>query len=1083
MEFRILGSLEVVDAGHVVPVSGSRQCALLALLLLHANEVVPADRLVEELWEGKPPQGARTTLRSHVARLRKALGSVGAAQPALLARANGYMLQLDPDQIDAARFERLVAVGRQAFAQNDVAAAATAFRRALALWRGPPLADFDSPAWGQNEIARLEELRLTAIEDRVEADLILGRHSELVGELETLVAEHPLRERLWGQLILALYRSGRQAEALQTYQQLRSILTEELGIEPGLALRRLEENVLLQKSELEWVPPKPPAQLPKVTETQRAETPTTETHSTPTNLPIQLTSFIGRELDVREVRKLLETGRLVTLTGAGGCGKTRLALEVATGLAGEQLDGVWFVTFAPLTDPSLVPETVASTLRVRGESERPLVDLLIDYLRPRRVVLVLDNCEHLVAACAALVDQLLRTCPEVLVLATSQEVLGVPGEVSWHVPSLSSPQPGEVSSLEELLAYEAARLFVERARAVRPELTLQEDDVPALAQVCAQLDGIPLAIELAAARISVLTVQQIAARLGDRFRLLQGGSRTVLPRHQTLRAAVEWSHDLLNPSERILFRRLSVFAGGFNLDAAEAICAGDGLDEYEVLDLLARLVNKSVVLKEDWEGGARYHLLETIRQYARERLVEAGEEAQVRTRHFSWYLALAQDAEAQAFGVAGGAVLERLAVEYGNFRAALEWSSENRESHAVGLSLAQALYPLWWLRGHLREGRAWMETLSLGMDENDARTPAVMGRAAHLTWRAADLEGAVRLADQALALARRSGCRLQIGKALKSVANLAMIRGELERANSLLEESLAIAREVGDSTLAASSLIWLGWVAQRQGRYADARARAEEFRAASDGVSWYHLTRASALLGWLEFEQGNYDAARQRLSNARTLAASMGDREYEVMALEALGNVAAAEGRHTEARAICEEALAHVEAFRQLFLVGLQAELGVLAANEGDHATAQKLVAEGTERARRLGDVFILAITRNQSGVASMLSGDALTARAAYREALEISRGAGMPWPMAASLEGLANLDAIGSQPDRAARLLGAAEALRSRVGSVQPPALRATYERGANEARAALGEAAFTASFDAGGEMPLDDAITLALS
>ncbi|MGH8905020.1 MAG: BTAD domain-containing putative transcriptional regulator [Egibacteraceae bacterium] len=1070
MEFRILGPLEVVGAGGVVPVAGSRQRALLALLLLSANKVIPTDMLVEQLWEGSPPQGAWTTLRSHVARLRKALDRAGGAgKVALLARARGYVLECDPDQIDAIRFERLVAAGRQALAADEVALAATVLRKALELWRGPPLADFISPSWSRSEIARLEELRLTAIEDRVEADLSLGRHSQLVGELEAFVGEHPLRERLWLQLMLALYRGGRQAEALQAYQTIRSRLIDELGLAPGAALRRLEEDILLQRPELEWVRP------------EAGEPP-----GAASNLPVQLTSFVGRELDVREVRKLLETTRLVTLTGAGGCGKTRLAVEVAAGLAGELPDGAWFAALAALTDPGVVPGTVASALGVRQEPGRSPVDLLIDRLRARRLLLVLDNCEHLVAACAALVDRLLRACPQLRVLATSQEALGVPGEVAWHVPSLSSPQLGEASSLEQLLHYEAVRLFVDRAHAARPELLLSADDVPALIQVCAHLDGIPLAIELAAARVPVLTVRQIADRLGDRFRLLRTGSRTALPRHHTLRAAVEWSHDLLGPSERILFRRLSVFTGGFGLDAVEAVCAGDGVDDDEVLDLLARLVNKSVVSRADWKGVARYRLLETIRQYAWERLVEAGEDADVRTRHRDWCLRLAEDAQTRVFGVDGGTVLERLAVEHDNFSAALEWSAEGVDGQQVGLRMAQALYPLWWLGGHLHEGRAWMEMLSRrtgNADEEDARTAAVMGRVSHLTWRAGDLEGAVRLADQALALARRSGHRREVGKALKNVANLAMMRGELERAGLLLQESLAIAREVDDGALAASSLIWLGWVAQRQGRYSDARARAEEFRASSGGESWYNLTRALYLIGWLEFEQGDYPAARQRLHDARALAASSGDREYEVMALEALGTVVAAEGRHAEARAICEEALAYIQEFRQLFLVGIHAVLGVLVANEGDHTAAQRLLAEGTARARRLGDVFVLVGTLTRTGVASAAGGDGATARAAFQEALEISHRAGMPWPLAASLEGLAQLDAAGAEPERAARLLGAAERIRTTTGSVQPLSLQARHERAVDQTRAALGEAAFTAAFSAGRAMPLEDAVALGRS
>ncbi|MGH8903999.1 MAG: BTAD domain-containing putative transcriptional regulator [Egibacteraceae bacterium] len=1070
MEFRILGPLEVRDEGRLVAVGGGRQRALLALLLLRANEVVPVDRLLDGLWEGSPPEGARTTLRSHISRLRKALA--GPENAKLLARAPGYVLEFDTGQLDATRFQRLVTEGRQALARGDSPVASATLREALELWRGPALAEFASAPWSEAEIARLEELRLAATEDRVNADLAMGRHGELVGELEMLVAEHPLRERLWGQLILALYRSGRQAEALQAYQQLRHHLASELGIEPNLAIRRLEEGVLRQQPELEWTPPE--------AEHPASASPTPALRH---NLPAPLTSFIGRELEMAEVRRLVEVGRLVTLTGAGGCGKTRLVLEVAAALLEEHPDGAWFVDLASLTDPALVPHAVAATLGVPEEPGRALADLLVDHLRARRLLLVLDNCEHLVAAVADLADRLLRACAGLRVLVTSREVLGVLGEVAWRVPSLSSPDPDARSSPEELLGYESVRLFLERARAARVERALSEEDLEAVAQVCVRLDGIPLAIELAAARAAVLSVDQIAARLDDRFHLLTTGSRTAPSRHQTLRATVEWSHDLLGPPERILFRRLAVFAGGFTLDAAEAVCSGGGVVEEDVLDLLAQLVGKSVVQMDDRGASVRYRLLETIRQYAREKLVEAGEDAQVRSRHRDWYLNLAEDAEAEAFGIEGRAVLERLEMEYDNFRVALEWSVEDPRGEGTGLRLAHALQPLWVLRSHCREGLAWMEAMFRRSGEDHAMRAAVAGRAANLAFRVGEPDEAVRLSDLALVLARQSGERRCVGAALKIVARLGVLsRGELDRARSLFSESLAIGQELGDEVLVAGSLLWLGWVAQRQSRYGEARAWAAKFLALSK-ERWYDLARGLYLLGWVEFEQGEYPAARERLDRCRALAASVGDRGYELRAVEALGAVAVAQGRLAQARAAYEEALTFSQELPRVFRVGLPAGLGEVALVEGDHATAQALLEEALERAQRLGDVFPLAWTHNRLARVAAARGDPVAARSSYEEALRIGRRVGMPWHVATSLEGLAALDVSGGQADRAARLLGAAEAIRAEIGAPRWPSSTDEHERLVDAARVALGEAAFGAAQAEGRSLTLDEAATLALA
>src|SRR5829696_2809070 len=428
----------------------------------------------------------------------------------------------------------------------------------------------------------------------------------------------------------------------------------------------------------------------------------------PHNLPLELSSFVGREKELAEVKRLLENNRLLTLTGSGGCGKTRLALAVASELVEAFEDGVWLVDLAPLADPALVPQAVASTLGVREQSGRILTEILYAYLRSKKVLLVLDNCEHLIEACAKLSEVLLRSCPQLRVLATSREALGITGEVTWLVPSLTLPDLRHLPAFESLPRYESARLFLERTAAVKPTFVLTEQNAGAVAQICYRLDGIPLAIELAAARTKVLSVEQVADRLDDTFKLLSAGGRTAVPRQRTLHATMDWSHELLPEEERTLFRRLSVFAGGFTLEAVESVCAGEDLTRDEVLELLSHLVDKSLVMVREESGEARYRLLETVRQYGWEKLSESGEEEQVRERHAGHYLTLAEEAEPELKGEGQVAWLKRFEREHDNLRAAMRWLLDRGESEKA-VRLGWALWLFWWIRGHFAEGRRSME--------------------------------------------------------------------------------------------------------------------------------------------------------------------------------------------------------------------------------------------------------------------------------------------------------------------------------------------------------------------------------------
>jgi DNA-binding SARP family transcriptional activator len=554
MEFRILGPLEVHDDSAPVRVPGAKERALLADLLVNAGRVVPADRLVEDLWGEHPPGNPANTLQGRVSALRRALGSAGSGM--VVTRPPGYALNVDPGQVDATRFERLVAEAT-ATAAGDGPRAARLLEEALGLWRGPALAEFADQPWAQAEAARLEELRLAATEALVDLRLAAGGHAGLVGELEGLVAAHPTRERLRGQLMVALYRSGRQADALGAYTEAREVLAEELGIDPSPELQRLYQAILVQDPALEAT--------------------TLDRGPGRHNLPERLTSLVGRDEELRELAKLVEQHRLVTVLGPGGAGKTSVAVELARQLAPGVPDGVWLVELAGLADPALLAEVVVAALglveEAGGAAPPPAPERLATFVADKALLLVLDNCEHLVGACAELAQRLLAAGPEVKVLATSRAVLGVPGEVVWPVPPLAVPEapdpevipapggatgPGPAAAAdapEALARYDAVRLFWERAAAADPGFALDAASAPAVAELCRRLDGLPLAIELAAARVRFLPPAEIVARLGDRFGLLAGGSRTVAARQRTLRATVDWSWELLEQREQVLFRR------------------------------------------------------------------------------------------------------------------------------------------------------------------------------------------------------------------------------------------------------------------------------------------------------------------------------------------------------------------------------------------------------------------------------------------------------------------------------------------------------------------------------------------------
>jgi predicted ATPase/DNA-binding SARP family transcriptional activator len=801
MEYRILGPLEVFHAGSLLQVGGPRHRKLLVLLLLNAGDVVSCERLIHALWGQDPPASAQSMLHVRVSEIRSALRTGRLDRDAgIVTRHPGYRLQVGVDELDSRRFERLAAVGRQALTRGDNVSASTKLREALALWRGAPLAEVADEPFAQAEIARMEALHLQALEDRLEADLALGHHGDAIADLEALVTAHPLRERFWCQLMLAQYRAGRQGDALQTYQAVRELLIERLGVEPGDELRRLHAAILRQDRALELATPVP--------------------GEPPGNLPRQLASFIGREWELAEIRELSRRSRLVTLVGVGGAGKSRLALEAARNSVLECPGGTWLVELASLTQPGLVVHTLAGVLGIREHPERPLADLVAEHLRMARALLVLDNCEHLVDEVAAIAQRLLQSCDQLSILATSRERLGITGEVLRPVSGLTVPRPG-AGEVSEIGDADACQLLAERAAAARPGFRLDHRTAGAVAQICRQLDGLPLAIELAAARANALDVEQIAARLGDRFRFLAHGERTALPRHQTLRAVVDWSYGLLSAAERRLFDRAAVFVGGFTLAAAEAVCAEPDEDEDAVANVIGRLVDKSLINSEPAAGG-RYLLLETLRVYGLERLGERGETDRLRERHAAYFLSVAEVAGEALRGPEQAAWLSRLEVDHGNFRAALEWSLE-RGAAETAARLAGSLYAFWDLHGHYSEGRGWLARV-LGQDDQlpaAVRARALLGSAT-LAVIQGDLEHAAGACEEAAALCRQAGDSAGLAHALQYLGLGAIFADDLDTAVSLLEESLSSARIAGNGWLEAYALVFLATAALARGAYGEA---------------------------------------------------------------------------------------------------------------------------------------------------------------------------------------------------------------------------------------------------------------------
>jgi predicted ATPase/DNA-binding SARP family transcriptional activator/DNA-binding CsgD family transcriptional regulator len=834
-----------------------KAASLVKLLALAPGHRLHREQAMGLLWPGLDRKAAANNFYQVLHFARRALEP--RATPPSYLQLRAELLELCPNNalwVDVEAFEEAAATARRS---REPAA----YRTAAELYTGDLLPDDRYEDWAEE---RREELSLTYLSLLVEMARLYEERGDVGAAIEALqeaVTAEPTHEGAHAGLMRLYALSGQRYQALRQYERLGQALGRELDAEPGAETRRLYEEILAGRTLTAVEPPPagpPPAELAGAAGRH--------------NLPRALTSFVGREREVVEVERLLGAARLLTLTGVGGSGKTRLALEVARGLVGACPEGAWLVELAPLSEGALVPQAVAEALGVREQPNRPLISTLVNVLGEQKVLLVLDNCEHLIGAAAHLAEALLGSCPRLKILATSREVLGAAGEVSWLAPPLSGPDPQQRPTVETLEGYESVRLFVERARYRDPSFVLTPRNARAVAQICRRLNGIPLAIELAAARVGVLSVEQIATRLGDSLRLLTAGSRTATPRHRTLRATLDWSYELLSEPERKLFGRLSAFAGGWTLEAAEVVGAKNGIEEGDVLDLLSRLVDKSLVVSgasPEAGGGPRYRMLEPVRQYAQEKLEASGEAATIRQRHTEHYLELAETAEPELSGRNQPEWLYRLETEHDNLRAALGWSLQQPEVEPA-LRLAAALAMFWHTHGHLSEGRAWLERAISASSTAAPRTRA---------------------------------------KALNGAGWIAMFQGEYEAARALFEKALALFRELKDEDGIVTSITNLGLVAvlgERQDIPVPTLLE-EATRLRPKVTNPRTVANLLILSGLVAFAQGDAGRAWTLHEESLKISREIGDAGCTIVCLTNLGLMAVGRADHARATALLGESL------------------------------------------------------------------------------------------------------------------------------------------------------------------------------
>jgi predicted ATPase len=988
IQFGILGPTEVLVGGDVATLGGPRQRAVLVRLLLASGHVVSSERIIDDVWDGRAPASAPKLLQKYVSELRKTL-------PGLTLRTigGGYVLDVDPDAVDAVRFERLVD-------SRD-------FPVALALWRGTVLSDLPDLAFVTPERTRLQELRLFAIESRIEDDLEAGRHGPAIAELAELVDANPLRERLTCLLMLALYRSGRQVEALRVYERHRRHLAGEIGVVPAEGVRRLEEAILRHDPSL--------------------DRPATSSVNRPRGrLPITLTTFVGRTTELEHMTHAIVENRLVTLTGPGGVGKTRLAVELATRLVDDFPGGVWTVDLAGV-DESDFTTTLSSALAVDVGHAVYENDRVLNALAHRPACLiVLDNCEHIVEPVAAMTAAMLGAAKHVRVLATSRRPLGVDGEF--------------VRPLQPLPDDEAERLFADRVRLIGfrdVEISRRH-----AREICQRLDGLPLAIELAASQLRVMGIDDIIERLGNLL-AFRGPAQTKLPRQRTLGEMVQWSYGMLEPSTQTTFARLGVFASSLTLAAAESVATNQETDRRTVFDDITTLIDHSLLVRDVLPSSSRYRLLETLRLFALDRLAELGDEISARRAHAEYFLELAQQSSTELYGPQEREWRMRLDAEEANLHAALAWASEH--DPLLGLRLAVALWPYWEVRWREREGVAYIERLL----SRDLHVPPnlrawAMTALSAMEGNAGEARLTVPRAMEAVDAQRQLDDELGLIEALAALAMALGNQGQLDRAEAVLAEGLDIAHRKGELQATARLLDRAGFVAGRRGDHARAaQINREEL------------------------------AVMTRLASRRGEATAL---RHLAISVQHLGDAA-------QAAELCERAL---EIWRDVddpaAVAHVQTTLADIARRSGDLGGAKQIYDEALVQLRAIGDRRCTASTYKNLAAIAAVQGDDDRAAMLYRDGLALRFELGDEAGVAEILEGLARIGTAGGRDRYSAILIGAALGVRERTGSLASRADADAVQEVLDAGRHKLGHDALEAEVARGRELSLADIRDLAL-
>ena len=1052
MRINVLGPLEISDAGESIEIRGARLRALVIRLALDAGRYISVEALVDALWEDEPPADQVNALQSLVSRLRRALPASGQLEsgPA------GYRLDIPSDALDANRFEALANDGRRALEAGDPDTARRILVDALALWRGAALADVTGASFAAGEAHRLEQRRLSANEDRLAAELASAPSASAIAEIETLAMQHPLRERTHGLLVKALSADGRPAEALQVYEALRERLADELGADPSPELQELHVALL------------------------RGDHDGGRTGSTvpSTNLTAPRSSLVGRDAELERLRTLVAESRLVTVVGPGGAGKTRLAMTAGAGLVERMPGGVWMVELASITDPNDMPLAILDAI---GRREANLLDntkrtsptdatsRLTDSLGGTATLLVLDNCEHLIDAAAWLTEHLLGRCPELRILATSREPLGVVGETVSPLPPLAAPMDSVI--VADALEFPAVRLFAERARSARPEFELNDGNVDDVVVICRRLDGLPLAIELAAARLRALPVEQIAGRLDDRFRLLTGGSRTADPRHQTLRAVVAWSWDLLSDKERDLAERLSVFPGGATPESVEGACQ---LDSDVALDLLAALVDKSLL---QVVGGSepRYRMLETLREYGQERLDEAGATESARAAHAAYFLQLAETAEPHLRRSDQLRWIAVLTAERDNLVAALRFAVDSADADTA-VRLGAALGMHWVMQGSHAEGADWLQLALEVRGEVDPETRAIA-----LTFFVINAASSGRV-DRIMPVVdelRKLAAAVAASSTHPALAllepGLAVFSDDHERGLAAIDQTLPHPDPWAEAALYLMRAAFKENMGYAPGMRDDLIAATEAFRTVGErwGMAMTHHLR-----GELELMTGDLDSAGASFNQALQLTTEIGAADDVGQIQVRLAVIDALRGRTEQARAellrILErtqrQGRTHLEVYCHLFL-------GYLARCDGDLDEATRWYASAREslQQRSLGIRQLDALLLTGLSHVAVDQGDLPRAESDLAEGLVAAESDAKDMPVIAHVAvGIANLSLARDGAESAAELLGAADAIRG-IEAVGDPDVQQLTARLSRE----LGDG-YAAARARGSSLGREDAIAM---